>query len=72
MIARAASVVSDGIVLVLTLMKTHRYSGDLTMLSEPSQTIRSVLLRNGRSASDDLCLARWFADTYNLGSVCFA
>ena len=47
MIARAAAVLSDGIVLVLTVMKTRRQSWDILEVSGNAQTIRGVLFWNG-------------------------
>ena len=48
MIARAASVLSDGIVLVLTLMKTRRNSWEVVTISKPPDTVRGVLLWDGK------------------------
>lgn len=47
MIARAASVLSDGIVLVLTVIKTRRQSWNMLEVSEDAQTVRGVLFWNG-------------------------
>lgn len=47
MIARASSVVSDSIVLVLTLMRIRAKRRDIAGLSKSAHTIRGVLLRNG-------------------------
>ncbi|KZT65323.1 hypothetical protein DAEQUDRAFT_759451 [Daedalea quercina L-15889] len=56
MLARAASVLSDGIVLVLTLMKTHLKSDDVTQLSQLNRNVRGILLRNSSVCFAFLCV----------------
>ncbi|KAI0729799.1 hypothetical protein C8Q72DRAFT_826435 [Fomitopsis betulina] len=46
-IARVSSLVSDSIVLVLTLMRIRAKRRDIASLSKPAHTIREVLLWNG-------------------------
>ncbi|EPT00584.1 hypothetical protein FOMPIDRAFT_1162948 [Fomitopsis schrenkii] len=56
MIARASSVVSDSIVLVLTLMRIRAKRRDIAGLSKSAHTIRGVLLRNGIICFGLLCI----------------
>ena len=46
MIARAASVLSDGIVLILTLMKTYLGASSSAERLESSPTVRGALLKD--------------------------
>ncbi|KZT65325.1 hypothetical protein DAEQUDRAFT_768983 [Daedalea quercina L-15889] len=56
MVARAASVLSDGIVLALTLVKTRAKSWNVGTLSEPVHSVRGTLLRDGSICFAFLCI----------------
>ena len=63
-IARAASVFSDGVVLVLTFIRTRAKGESIDELLQPVHTIRSDLIHSGKYAFSLNPLAKFRACDY--------